>query len=193
MGLCLLTGNSSAHAQDSTQGDCSPIVKNIGGNVNISCSFEGQIPVFKFSAFADSTNAQQVISALSNFVDQNKKRVFELDLGIDSNLGVPSNCNWLFGNSNRQCRWSSYAYNSYITHQNEIGRLGQIDLVHFDNDGLTAIIVTGQGVMWQHGAYAVQGYFYVKGTAFGQGSLEINLGEITKRDLLTGGRYNLQN
>jgi len=181
----------SASAQEYTRGDCSPIVKNITGNVAITCTFQGQIPVFKFSAIVDRTNAQTVMANLYEFVERNKKQIFELDLSLDSEVAQPEHCYWQNRDASmdRRCDWSSYAYSGSFAKQ------GEIILVQYDDSSTSSVDLnlSGEGIYWERGGFNVRGYYYVESEGYGQGAVQVNMREISKRELLKGGRHNLRN
>jgi hypothetical protein len=120
LAACLVLHSHRTVAQEYTQGDCSPIVKNVGGNVSIICNFQGQIPIFRFSATIEKTNAHAATAALYDFIERNGRRIFELELDIAGSLTPPSYCNWMTAPSNTRCDWPSYAYEFYEPNQRVI-------------------------------------------------------------------------
>ena len=195
--MATVTGLQSALAQEYTRGDCSPIVKNIAGNVTITCNFQGQIPVFKFSAIPDGRNAQRVMANLYEFIERNNKQIFELDIVLDSELANPDHCNWTSRDPrmDRRCSWSSYAFHGGLARGNSVTQPGEIILLQYDDTSTSAVNlnIVGEGVFWERGGYVVRGYFYVDGEGYAQGIVGIAIKEISKRELLTGGRHNLRN
>lgn len=185
----------SVFAQDQTKGDCSPIVKNVEGNVSISCNLQGKTPVYKFSANVWK-DPQPVMAQLEKFISKHEKSVFELDLWVNSDLKQPRDCRWQHREFDKwtknNCRWSSYAYT--YAKANSLRGPGNILLdVYRDIDGPVSMNVNGEAVFWKSGGIAIRGYFYVKGTTASMGVIEYFIEEIGKDKLLGSGRYNLNN
>lgn len=184
-----------AIAQDKTKGDCSPIVKNITGNVSISCSIQGRTPVYKFSSNVWK-DPQIVMPQLVNFIEKHEKEVFELDLWVNSDLKRPRRCDWQHREFNKwikkNCKWTDYAY--IHAKGNSLKGPGNILLdLYRDVDGPVSINVNGEAVYWKSGGIAIRGYFYVSGITANMGTLQYLLYEIGKDKLLGSGRYNLKN
>jgi hypothetical protein len=176
----------AVNAQEYTTGDCSPIVKYVTGDVKISCEFKAKIPIFKFSAtFMNNPQAQEQMSALSDFLDRNSDRIFELDLGINggSPLDLQSNTDTgLFIYSPEQHQVSLLHYNKF-------------EGITPSDDGGTEYDINGKrSVYWANGLVIVRGYFdmeRVVGLHQGWGSIVLN--EVDKEQILLQGHFKTGN
>jgi hypothetical protein len=162
-----------ALAQDSTHGDCSPIVKNVGGNVQITCSvLNNQIPVFTFKGELSS----RTLGAFTNFVNSHQDDVVELDVSLDnreegelydvSRLAPPL-----------------VAAGSEVSQLAIFGKCGA-ELCSPD-------YTVNSGFVYFRTFYWIKGFFTIrKSGQVHRGHEEVFLDEVDKQDLLTRGRIN---
>lgn len=184
---------TSAHSQDLTYGDCSPIVKDVGGSVTITCNLHSRIPVYKFEAnFSNDGQAQEIMAKFSEFLDKNGNNIFELNITIDGDLR--KTCWDVF--NNQKCYYERMVYDvSEETSKRELTlyEFSRNGSEYYDG-GVQYIVHQSDGAQWVHGSYVINGFFYVKhGQGTFQGWSQADIYEVDKGQLLAQGRHRLPN
>jgi hypothetical protein len=180
-------------AQDYTTGDCSPIVKHIGGNVSVTCNLHSQIPVHKFTAsFLKDGHAQETMAILGKFLEKNANSVFELDLDIDPDL--KQTC--YEPDPSKSCDLANTVFS--IEDENSSKSISLMEFNRYDSaydySGMSYIVHQKDGPQWVHGSYVIYGFFSIE---FGRGTYQgwsgANLYEVDKGQLVSQGRHKLPN
>lgn len=153
---------SAAWSQSSsTSGNCSPIVTEVRGNVDITCSLvSNKIPVFKFSGDVSSRN----IRLFTKFINAHEYDIIELNVTVD-----PREEDQL-----------------YFVGDSPAGRMTQLILNDFANG---ATYTLNAGFYYFRGFYRIRGFFVIDKTGDRRRSVEeVFINSINKEDVLTRGR-----
>lgn len=178
--IFILSAPQTALLKNNTNGNCSPIVDGVAGNVPIECRLsESKVPIYKFSGDIDFDTTR----SLAKFISTHTDDIIEFELSLDLTL-----------NSNSPVYIGKEGYLFDITESKSNSGKEKIDIYYNPKSDenieyltMKYSIITSNNAI-SDGQYLINGFYYIEEVpGMHQGIMQMMLKEIPKGEVIMRG------